>query len=1010
MVKSRPGHLFQAWLGQRWPPRGANRSTASHAPPGTADPAPSDQRANQSRVAAKPAAFISYSRKDIEFVARLNTALDRHGIDVRIDREDIEKSAEWWSRIRQLITEADTIIFVLSPDSVRSSTCQQEVAFAEGLKKRLIPIVVRDLADQSAPSCLARLNYIFFTANAAVGATGDFDSAVEELVWAIETDITWIREHTRLGTLAGRWETLGRPHELELRGQELAKAESWLIARPRHAPDPTDAHRAFIRASQQLAKRQQRVLVSSLSAGVLVFMALAVLAVIRQQQAERQAALALTSASDSSFRSNQQLPALVASIKAAKILKRQIMPVQGPTLLKVLLPLHRAVYGSTERNRFEGQRAQSSEIFSVRYSPDGSMIASGDAGESVILWKADGSIHQKLSFATQLILGLSFSPDGKKIAAIDRGNRVTIWQTLDGQATPQFLSSYTYSGPQLDVGLGTANQQDLNDVWTRLWSKADVDPNTDVAIINKIFAKRGLPVGHDLLRLSPNRTFFVVGVGRSVEMWSVEGVLMRVVGRHDGDVTAIDVHPDGRRFATAGQDHAIKVWQSNGGLLFSIDEQMAGHRAPVEALKFSSDGRSLVSLDRAGVGKVWDARAFSKHHLPVLTDMFVWDAPASDHPPISFSPDGGHFAVGYSSGQIKIWSVEHLQAKTSTHQADGQQACTPYDEAVVEFSPDGRLLITSGCNELRIWDANGNRKAPIAYPDSLQKPLVSISRDGRAFLVSTSNFEQPRLYAHDGNLIKTFGTEGFAALRPAGDAIAIRKGDTVQLQRLNGEIIDSVQLSTIHSQKCSGRLRYSPDGTIVILLGSRSVCLWNVADGTIRLVEGSASRTSVQEARLSGDSRTLALLNGTNAVTLYDLHSGRNPASVVLAGHAASVDSLRFSPDNSMVITASSRDGTIRFWELNGRLIDLINISDPSLARLSKNVDSFGLDLASVGPSGIDMNPRGNTLVSIRGNALTFWNLDLDNLLSLACKHVANYLANPNSNLAPAERLLCKDL
>lgn len=62
---------------------------------------------------AGPTAFISYSRTDIEFVDRLEAALKARGVDARVDRDDIEKGEEWWTRIQQLIAEADTIIFLL---------------------------------------------------------------------------------------------------------------------------------------------------------------------------------------------------------------------------------------------------------------------------------------------------------------------------------------------------------------------------------------------------------------------------------------------------------------------------------------------------------------------------------------------------------------------------------------------------------------------------------------------------------------------------------------------------------------------------------------------------------------------------------------------------------------------------------------------------------------------------------------------------------------------------------
>ena len=60
--------------------------------------------------------FISYSRKDLAFADRLDAALKARGFETFIDREDIHALEKWWDRIKTLITKADTVVFVLSPD------------------------------------------------------------------------------------------------------------------------------------------------------------------------------------------------------------------------------------------------------------------------------------------------------------------------------------------------------------------------------------------------------------------------------------------------------------------------------------------------------------------------------------------------------------------------------------------------------------------------------------------------------------------------------------------------------------------------------------------------------------------------------------------------------------------------------------------------------------------------------------------------------------------------------
>lgn len=229
--------------------------------------------------------FISYSRRDLDFVDRLQSALEDAGVEASVDREDIEKGEAWWARIQQLITEADTVVFVLSPDSIASPVCQQEVDFAESLNKRFVPVVARDIAGLAAPAALARLNYIFFIPKD--GASGDFGTTIGELTRALQTNIQWIREHTRLGTLAQRWEDRKRPQDLLMRGNELAAAETWLTSRPPGAPDPTDAHRALITESRRsMTRRQRRTLALSLSA-VAVSLSLALVAYLKQVEAQQ---------------------------------------------------------------------------------------------------------------------------------------------------------------------------------------------------------------------------------------------------------------------------------------------------------------------------------------------------------------------------------------------------------------------------------------------------------------------------------------------------------------------------------------------------------------------------------------------------------------------------------------------------------------------------------------------------------------------------------------------------
>ena len=96
------------------------------------------------------------------FADKLEAALRAHGFEVLIDREEIYAFEDWWKRIEALIGRADTIVFVLSPDAVKSEVALKEIAYAASLNKRFAPIVCHRVEDSGVPEPLRRLNFIFF--------------------------------------------------------------------------------------------------------------------------------------------------------------------------------------------------------------------------------------------------------------------------------------------------------------------------------------------------------------------------------------------------------------------------------------------------------------------------------------------------------------------------------------------------------------------------------------------------------------------------------------------------------------------------------------------------------------------------------------------------------------------------------------------------------------------------------------------------------------------------------
>jgi len=217
-----------------------------------ASPKPGDSRPD-SPDRGKLRVFISYSRDDLHFADQLDAALNACGFECLIDRHGISGGEDWKRRLGNLITEADTVVFVLSPTSARSEICAWEVEEATRLGKRILPVNCRPLEGASPPPRLRDLNYIFFYADPKVSDSG-FGTGLASLVAALNTDFDWLREHTRYLQRATEWDRGGRPANRLLSGNDIAEAKAWAARRPKNAPEPTALHLDFIRASEEEAE------------------------------------------------------------------------------------------------------------------------------------------------------------------------------------------------------------------------------------------------------------------------------------------------------------------------------------------------------------------------------------------------------------------------------------------------------------------------------------------------------------------------------------------------------------------------------------------------------------------------------------------------------------------------------------------------------------------------------------------------------------------------------------
>jgi len=197
--------------------------------------------------------FISYSRDDLDFADQLDAALTLCSFECLIDRHGISGGEDWKRRLGNLISEADTVVFVLSPSSARSEICNWEVKESARLNKRILPIICRALEGANPPPRLRDLHYIYFYKEPKAPDSG-FGTGLVSLVTALNTDFDWLREHTRYLQRAKEWDTGGRPANRLLSGNDILEAKAWAARRPKSAPELTALQLDFIRASEEEAE------------------------------------------------------------------------------------------------------------------------------------------------------------------------------------------------------------------------------------------------------------------------------------------------------------------------------------------------------------------------------------------------------------------------------------------------------------------------------------------------------------------------------------------------------------------------------------------------------------------------------------------------------------------------------------------------------------------------------------------------------------------------------------
>jgi WD40 repeat protein len=425
--------------------------------------------------------------------------------------------------------------------------------------------------------------------------------------------------------------------------------------------------------------------------------------------------------------------------------------------------------------------------------------------------------------------------------------------------------------------------------------------------------------------------------------------------------TALAWSPDGHFLAAAFNGPAaagqVVVWDVGTG---AVVKEFTPADGPVRALAYSGDaGTRRVVLATAGAGgfHLWD--------LPGYTPRAVPRQGVADVLALAFT-SSGLLLTGCQDTTVRAWDVARGR-ETFARRGHVGPVCAlalhPVTGRIYSGSEDARIHCwrPEQEQESEVYRLHAGAATGLAFsPDG--KDLVSVGLDGAVWRLDPAGAAPPRKLRQEpgplrqvrflpaGRGVLSAGAGAVRILSPADGSVraeldvglatvrGLSLGRDGRRLALLGETAGGDTVVRMHDLGAGRPWATIPAaGAVLVVLfqhGSKLLVLfqrreqepderivYDLADGEPRRLPHAPSQDPAPRcAALSADET--ALLTG-GAHQIVHVWQVRRNGSINLAGnffgHSGAIDAAAFSPNDRVVATASA-DGTVRLWELEGRV------------------------------------------------------------------------------------------
>ena len=864
--------------------------------------------------------FISYAREDREFVERLCSALKKHNRETWIDLEGILPSAEWRKEIFSAIENSLAIVQVVSPYSAASEICSEELKYAVNNNKRIIPVLRKDVDESALPDAIRDRHWIYCR------DADDFDLCISNLIRTLDTNIEWIRTHTRLLNRAAEWEKHNRDNSYALRGSDLRAAEAALASgdqlEPRLLPSQID----YILASRRSTSRRSMLVVGSGAIALVGLVILGALFVTNKQESALNLAANFREMGISELENNDPLAAEDYFAKALSINNN-------------IGARERLVQARTRSPRLLWINAPTVEDSTISaVSGDGVLIAVASPLK-LSIWNV---LERKQIRTLPMRTGVQekaiavFGPL-HRLFAIGIANKVSVWDLQSASEQP--LATFV---TRSDVSSLSVGSNDLfvivgeEDGSISSWNVKERNESPPLKLLGHSDRITNTAISAD------NRTLVSGSWDETAKVWDLQtGTNSATFTGHDDALLCVAISPNGEEVASAGWDDTIWIWDRKTGKGIRA---LTGHRGSILSLAFSADGKWLVSGSEDRTARLWEV-ARGRHIL-------TFPGHSGDVTSVAFlSSDGKEELVtGDANGSVRLWDLSTIGQREELTTLRGPGAVT-----MIDFDSVAPLLVSSTVNNsIDVWNTQTGRLAQEFPHQSGSVSAVAFSPNGK-YLASATKESMIRLFdlvTGESRIIQAEDPKEkirHIAFNPKGNFIAGGSEDgKIRIWNTETGIVE--RSFAAHTAKIQG-LRFSPDS---VLLASSSedatVKLWTVGSWDLK-TSLIGHRSGVYEIAFSPDGKFLVSGSDDKTMRLWNVASGKEAISPV--NHGSPVWAVDFD-DDGKTIASGSEDSTVQLWKIteNGTKIDLhdhvvFRISDGPIWWLKfhggSNEDSLGI-------------------------------------------------------------------